>query len=354
MFRSLMGMKAVGMISGGLDSTIAACLMQRLGIEVLGVNFSTGFCLTDHQRLIANFSPADSKRRSKKLRNEALRAGSDLRFPVEIIDISAEYLPVVTNPKYGYGSAMNPCIDCRIFMLSRAKKYMEEVGGSFVFTGEVLGQRPMTQHRNTLALIARQSGLGGLLMRPLSAKLLSPTIPETEGWVKRDELLDIHGRGRTTQMELADAWGIDDYPQPAGGCCFLTDHNFARRLKDLLDHRPHAELHHQDFVLLKIGRHMRLSERTKLILGRDQGENEYIERFLSAYPQIKPDSIPGPTGVFQGTPSCPDIELAAGIAAHFAAPASQARVTFSISGLNDPLTVEADPLPPERIEPFRL
>lgn len=342
------------MISGGLDSTIAACLMQRLGVEVLGVNFSTGFCLTDHQRLIANFSPAGSKRRQKKLRNEALRAGSDLRFPVEIIDISAEYLPVVTNPKYGYGSAMNPCIDCRIFMLSRAKVYMDEVGAQFVFTGEVLGQRPMTQHRRTLDLIARKSGLGDHLLRPLSAQLLPATVPEREGWVKREDLLAISGRGRTKQMEIADEWGVDDYPQPAGGCCFLTDPNFARRLKDLLDHRPHSELGHEDFVLLKVGRHMRLSAQTKLILGRDQGENTYIEKFLSHHAQIRPEQLAGPTGLFQGTPSREEIETAAALAAYYTAPGTTSPIRFALSGVDGVDTVDALPIAADRIEAIRL
>ncbi|MEW6368038.1 MAG: hypothetical protein AB1714_25710 [Acidobacteriota bacterium] len=349
-----MSIRAVGMVSGGLDSTLAACLMQRLGIEVLGVNFSTGFCLTDHQRVIASLSPEGSKRRSRRLRNEALRAGSDLSFTVEIIDISAEYMPVVMNPRYGYGSAMNPCIDCRIFMLSKAKAYMEQVGASFVFTGEVLGQRPMTQHRRTLDLIAKQSGLGGLLLRPLSARLLPPTIAETEGWVRRDDLLAIRGRGRKAQVELAERWGIEDYPQPAGGCCFLTDAHFTGRLKDLLAHRPQADLRPQDFVLLKIGRHMRISPTCKLVLGRDQGENTFIERFLSEIPQIRPVSLPGPTGIIQGEPTETDLASIAAIAAHYTAPASKEPVEFRVQGIGPDRIISALPADPASIERLRL
>lgn len=349
-----MTIKAVGMISGGLDSTVAACLMREQGIEVVGVNFSTGFCLTDHQRLIANFSPDGSSRRKKKLRNEALRAGADLSFPVEIIDISSEYLPVVTNPRYGYGSAMNPCIDCRIFMLGKAKAFMEQIGAKFVFTGEVLGQRPMTQHARTLGLIARKSGLGRLLLRPLSAQLLPPTLPEDEGWVDRDRLQAIKGRGRGRQIELAASFGVTDYPQPAGGCCFLTDTNFAKRLRDLLEHRPHSELTHQDFVLLKLGRHMRLGPGTKLILGRDEGENTYIERFLKQLTQIRPKHIPGPTGVLQGDPSPAEIALAASIAAYYTSPKGTDPIELDCTDAASTRTVTAKPMTPAEIESYRL
>ncbi len=343
------------MISGGLDSTLAAYLLQRLGIDIQGVNFSTGFCLTEHQRIIANYSPIGSKRRDRNLRNEALRAGSDLRFPIEIIDISTDYLPIVTHPKYGYGSAMNPCIDCRIFMLGKAMNYMREVGAQFVFTGEVLGQRPMTQHRRTLDLISKNSGLGDFLLRPLSAKLLPPTLPEKEGWIRRDDLLDIQGRSRKRQMELADEWGVEDYPQPAGGCCFLTDRNYARRVRDLIDHRALSDLRHEDFLILKLGRHMRISPNTKIIIGRDQGENEYIERYLTSYPQMKPMTLPGPTTMILGSPSDDDIAKVTAIAALYTAPQTTIPVEFYLQGLDSgDMKVSAMPADPERIESYRL
>ena len=175
--------RAVGMLSGGLDSTLAAHLIAAQGVEVLGVSFSTGLCKSDHKRLVPR-----NLDDPKKLRNEALRAGSDLQIPVDIVDISREYLPIILHPKHGYGAHMNPCLDCRAFMLSRAKAYMEEHGAHFVFTGEVLGQRPMSQHRGALDLVAKESGLGRLLVRPLSARLLPATIPEEKGWLDRSRL----------------------------------------------------------------------------------------------------------------------------------------------------------------------
>lgn len=290
--------KAVGMLSGGLDSTLAAALVKRQGVEVFGVNFSTGFCVDDHKR--AGIRNDDRK---KPKRHEALRAGSDLEVPVEIIDVSKEYQDVVTRPKYGYGSAINPCIDCRIFMFRRAKRYMEEVGARFIFTGEVLGQRPMSQHRRALDIVARDSGLEGYLVRPLSARLLPPTEPEKCGWLDREQLGDISGRSRNKQMEIAERLGVADYPQPAGGCCALVDKNFARKLEDLWEAKGEKSYTTEEALLLKVGRHLRLSPRLKLIVGRDEGESRFLERYAEGRTLLRPASRKGATALTEGEPA---------------------------------------------------
>jgi len=263
--------KALGMISGGLDSTLAAKLMIDLGVEIEGVNFSTGFCVTEHSR---NFKTEEKKPFRP---NEALRLADELKFKMHIIDVSKDYLPVVQDPKYGYGANMNPCIDCRIFMFKRMRGLMDEFGASFMFTGEVLGQRPMSQHREALKTIESDSGLEGLVLRPLSAQLLDPTIPEIKGWVDREKLLALSGRSRKPQMALAKERGLEDYPQPAGGCCYLTDPVYAAKLRDLFDHNGKYNLTHEHVLMLKVGRHFRVSDRLKVIVGRNERENNFLK-----------------------------------------------------------------------------
>jgi tRNA-specific 2-thiouridylase len=268
------GIKAVGLLSGGLDSTLAARVLIEQGIEVVGLHYSTGFCMNDHRRALAR--PEEDPRR---MRNEGLRAGADLGIHIEILDAGEEYLRMVLNPKHGYGKRANPCIDCRIFMIHGAAEYMREHGGDFVFTGEVLGQRPMSQHMQALRMIERECGIEGYLLRPLSALHLPPTRPEELGWVDRGRLLDLHGRSRKPQIELSGKWGIEDYPQPSGGCCFLADENFARRFHDKREHTPVEAIRREEMILLKIGRHFRLSPSLKIIVARDQSENQFLTRF---------------------------------------------------------------------------
>jgi tRNA U34 2-thiouridine synthase MnmA/TrmU len=304
--------KAVGMLSGGLDSTVATALVKRQGVEVYGVNFSTGFCLDDHRR-----AGARNRDREKPKRSEPLRAGADLDVPIEIIDISEPYREVVANPKHGYGSAMNPCIDCRAFMFRRAKAYMEEIGAQFVFSGEVLGQRPMSQHRRAMDVIARESGLEGFLVRPLSAKLLDPTEPEKRGWLDREKLGDISGRSRKKQMELAKEFGIEDFPQPAGGCCYLIDENYARKLRDLWEHKGERTYTLEEALLLKVGRHLRLSPSAKLIVGRDESENNFLRRYAAGRVALTARDAPGALALMEGVPAPGDMEAAAGVAAYY-------------------------------------
>ena len=329
--------RALGLLSGGLDSTLSARVIQEQGVDVVGLHFSTGFCVADRHRVLGNPSNPE-----KPYRNEALRAGADLRVPVEIIDIKDEYLPkVVLNPKYGYGSGMNPCIDCRIFMLQKTKQIMEDRGFHFVFTGEVLGQRPMSQRRTPLDDIADESGLGSLLLRPLSAKLLAPSIPEERGWVDRQQLYDISGRSRKRQMELADRFGIIDYPQPAGGCCFLPDENFARKLRDFLAYSG-SDVSTDDMMLLKVGRHFRLGDGVKAVVGRDQGENAYLERFTEGRGEVWVDDYPSPLTLVEGHPSAQELEVACRITARYSDGRDQESVSvkWRLGEMRGQLTVE--------------
>jgi len=298
---------AIGLISGGLDSTLAACVLREQGLRVIGLNFSTGFCKTEARRVMNR--PDEPPER---LRHEGLRAGADADIPIEVLDIAEEYLKLVLNPKHGYGKVMNPCIDCRIFMLHRARDYMREVGGHFVFTGEVLGQRPMSQHRRALRQIEKEAELEGYLLRPLSARLLEATIPEKEGWVDRERLPAISGRSRKVQMELAERFGVQDYPQPSGGCCFLTDANFGNRFRDKIDHTGADRIAPEDLVFLKVGRHMRLSSAVKIIVGRDEPENNFLERYRKGRWAVEALDCSSPLTLVEGDP---DAETRARIAA---------------------------------------
>jgi tRNA U34 2-thiouridine synthase MnmA/TrmU len=284
-------MKAIALISGGLDSTLAAGLIERQGIEVVPLHFKIGFAHRDRE------------------------VTNNLDIEPKIIDVAQDFLDILKNPRYGFGSNMNPCIDCKIFMLAKAKDLMPEFNAEFVVTGEVLGQRPMSQNRQTLRLIEEKSGLEGLLLRPLSAKLLSETIPEQKGWVSRDKLLDFNGRSRKPQLELARTLGIKGFAQPAGGC-LLTDPEFSKRLKDLI---AHQELNSDNVELLKIGRHFRLADNAKLIVGRNEEEDSRLLEMGqdNDYLFLPPEETAGPTSLGRGILSQKLIQLACGITAHY-------------------------------------
>ena len=246
--------KAVALFSGGLDSILAVKLIQEQGIEAKGVNFKTPFFGLD----------------------EAFMIAKDLDIDLKIIDITGELLEVLKNPKHGFGKNMNPCIDCHTLMFKQAGEYMTKIGASFVFSGEVLGERPMSQNRNSLSIIERESGLEGRILRPLSALLLPETIPEKEGLVDRNKLWDISGRSRKRQMELAAKMNLKDYPSPAGGCK-LTEPGFSKRLRDLFTQK---KISLEEIELLKLGRHFRLSRDIKLVVGRNKEENEQLKDFF--------------------------------------------------------------------------
>jgi len=347
--------KALGLVSGGLDSTLALALMKEQDVEVEGVNFSTGFCFTDHHRAMG--SPRH------KLRNEALRAGADLGVPVTVIDISQKYFDdVLLRPKHGYGANMNPCLDCRAYMLARAREHMEKVGADFVFTGEVLGQRPKSQYRHALGVVAEESGLGDRLLRPLSARLLPPTLPEREGWVDREKLLAISGRSRKTQIEEVQRLGldVDDIPQPAGGCCFLTDEAYARKLRDWLDHQERPRHDQEAFVLLKVGRHLRLSDDLKVIVGRDEAENRFLATFRRGRWEFWARDFTGPTVLVEAQRDLrwEEIERVAAITARYGHGRDEGRLTvcYRVPGETGELLSAVDQRPTEEVEvsPSRL
>ena len=265
---------------------VATELIRAQGIEVLGLFFETPF-----------FSSPT-----------ALKSAQNINLPIEVIDIWDPHLAILKNPKHGYGENMNPCIDCHALMIRKAGEMLEEEGASFIITGEVLGQRPMSQNRKSLSIVASESGFEGLILRPLSAKRLPLTLPEERGWVKRDELMGFSGRSRKPQMALAKKLNIDEYPSPAGGC-LLTDKEFSRRLRDLLS--SDAPFERRDIELLKLGRHFRIGSKTKLIVGRNRNENKTI-RSLSKEKDLllTTVSVPGPTVLVLGDIT-PEVEALA-------------------------------------------
>lgn len=336
--------KAVALISGGLDSMLAAKLMLDQGISVEGLNFFTGFCVEGHTHAIRK------QDKTKNKRNNALWCAEQLGIKLHIIDIVEDYKNVVINPKYGYGAHLNPCLDCKIFMVKRAKAWMEENGFDFIVTGEVVGQRPMSQRKDTLPLVQKQAGIFDLLVRPLCAQNLPPTLPEREGWIDREKLLNIHGRGRKKQIAIAKAAGFHDHAQPAGGCCFLTDKSYAKKLNDLWEHRGEKRYELDDIMLLKIGRHLRPKQNFKMIISREEGEANFLEGYRKQFQHFRPMSHFGSLVLIEGVLQEEDILLAAQITARFSQGKNEAHVDIQFNDLDGSgrlLTVK--PLPQEAI-----
>lgn len=293
--------KAVALLSGGLDSTLAVLVMKRLGVEVTAVTFLTHFgCdISDSSSCSKNPFPAAEK----------------FGFTVKLCHLADKFIDIVKKPRHGHGRNMNPCIDCRILMLSEGKELMRLLGADFIITGEVLGQRPMSQRRETFPLIDREAGVSGYVLRPLSAKLLNPALPETEGLISRDDLYAFSGRSRKPQMALAEEFGLTDYPNPAGGC-LLTEPNYAWRLRELLNVNSNPSM--RELNLLRIGRHFRVSPSVKIIAGRNEGENDLLEK------QIGPgefhmwaENRKSPLVLITGTPGEADVLTAASICARY-------------------------------------
>lgn len=292
--------KAIALLSGGLDSILAIKLILQQGIEVEAVNFLTVFCncTSRGKTCLASKSAADQ-----------------LGIKLKVFEVSSDYFEVVKNPKHGYGRNLNPCLDCRIFMFKKAKEYMIESGASFIVTGEVLGERPMSQRKEAIRIIEKESGLDGLIVRPLSAKLFEVSIPEKEKWVDREKFLEIEGRSRKPQIALATSFGINDYPCPAGGC-LLTDKSFAERMRDLMKHSPDFDTN--DVNLIKTGRLFRLSDLAKIVVGRDEAQNE---RLLNLAREgdlcFQPANTTGPIGIGRGVFNEEDLLRAAGIISRY-------------------------------------
>jgi tRNA U34 2-thiouridine synthase MnmA/TrmU len=305
---------AIALFSGGLDSALSILLLLKQDIEVTALTFMTHFgCdLGDRSSCGSNPYPAAEK----------------FGFNVKLMHLGQKFVDIVENPKFGRGKHMNPCVDCRILMLSEAKAYMEMIGADFVTTGEVIGQRPFSQVRHRLNLTANEAGLKGKLLRPLSAKLLPATEAELNGLVDREQLEGISGRGRHRQIELAKEFGLEDYPTPASGC-LLTDAGYSNRLRDLIAHVD--RLTFDDLNLLRVGRHFRLDRDTKVIVGRNEEDNNRIMAYRTEHHVVleAPD-VGSPVTLLIGPATEDNLRKAAMITARYS------------SGKNDPsVLVEA-------------
>lgn len=303
--------KAVALISGGLDSLLAAKVIMEQGIHVEGINFFTGFCVEGHTHAIRK------KDKAKPKRNNALWVAEQLGIKLHIIDVIEEYKDVLINPKHGYGANLNPCLDCKVFMVNKAKQWIEENAFDFIITGEVIGQRPMSQRKDTMPVIAKESGADDRLLRPLCGQNLPATLPEKEGWINREGLYGFSGRTRKPQMALAEKYGFTDYAQPAGGCCFLTDKSYSTKLVDLWTVRGHKEYELDDIMLLKVGRHIRPNKNFKMIIAREDGENKFLQGYRKTFVSMSPVSHGGPVVLIDGKPNEDDLTLAARIAARY-------------------------------------
>lgn len=339
--------RAVALISGGLDSLLATRVIQDHGVHVEGVNFFTGFCVEGHTHAIRD------RTHKKPKRNNALWVAEQLGIKLHIIDISEEYKDIVLNPRHGYGQNLNPCLDCKIFMVGKALELglIDDLDFDFVVTGEVIGQRPKSQRRETMPIIAKESGANDRLLRPLSALHLPPTLPEREGWVNREQLFGFHGRNRKPQMALAEKYGFSDYAQPAGGCCFLTDETYSNKLRDLWEARDSRDYQLDDIMLLKIGRHIRPRPHFKLIIGREEGENRFLAGYRNRFTHLSVTNHPGPLALIDGHLNTTDTELAARIVARYSQGryADKVLVTVSsVSGVNQ--DIEVVPMAPHQLE----
>jgi hypothetical protein len=283
--------RALGLLSGGLDSALAARLLLDQGIDVVGLHLE---------------SPT-------ACRSDVREVARDLGIPLEVRAKGEEYLRLLRAPRFGYGKNMNPCIDCRAFMFALAGPVMESVGAAFLFTGEVVGQRPMSQTQHAIRLVEREAGLEGKVLRPLSAHVLPETEAEQRGWVDRSRLLGLFGRGRTAQLALADAYGLAHYQSPGGGC-LLTDAIFSRKLVDLFEHTPAGQESMDDVALLRLGRHFRVGDALKIVLGRDRDENRALAALMHpGWWSIEPDGFNGPTALVCGPRTEKTLEQAIGL-----------------------------------------
>jgi len=325
--------KAVALFSGGLDSLLAVRIMLNMNIHVYAIHFKTPF---SSQR-------KDSVEQVKK-------AARVLNIDLTTYSFGKEYIEMVKQPQFGYGKNMNPCIDCRILMLKEAKKYMDKLRADLIITGEVLGERPMTQNKKAITLIEKESGLSGKIIRPLSAKLLEPTIVEKSGLIKRDMLFAISGRSRKPQIKLAETLGITSYPTPAGGC-LLTDPIFAKKLQNAF---RYGEDSINDMLLLQYGRHFRLPSGAKTIVGRNQGENETISAFLQRKDIcFEVLDAPSPRVILRNSKGENDILISASICLRYSDLKEETGKVFYWSEGNDKKIVIAKKIQPGDLQKMR-
>jgi hypothetical protein len=331
--------KALALFSGGLDSILAVRLMQEQDIDVEAITFALPF---------AGCSGDDTEREP-----ESARVAKQLGIPVRVIRFGSEFLELIRTPRHGYGKGVNPCIDCRIHMLVKAREYMKECGADFIVTGEVLGQRPMSQRYDAMRVVERESGLEGLLLRPLSAQHFEPTVPEQEGWVDRERLAAIKGRSRKEQMRLATELGVKEYPTPGGGC-LLTEVSFAPKVRDLFENCD--RLDPRDFRLLSIGRHFRLGEGCKLIIGRDERDNQRLEQALQqGETTLRWMDGNTPLGMLTGVQGEEQLELASRLLLRYtrAEKGSTCRVRVTVDG-RESIREVAHTVNEEELERYRI
>jgi len=330
--------KAVALLSGGLDSTLAVLLLRRQGIEVTAVTFLTHF----------GCDAGDSSSCSSDSSSNAAKYG----FAVKLCHLADKFIEIVKSPKFGHGRNMNPCIDCRILMLREAKVLMEMTGADFVATGEVVGQRPMSQRRETLPMIDREAGLYGHVLRPLSAKLLKPTVPELEGLVDREGLMGFSGRNRKPQMALAREFGLTDYPNPAGGC-LLTDPIFAHRLKELLLRNPGPSF--RDLALLRVGRHFRGPGGKRIVVGRDEAENAKLKSLTEEGDfNIWVEGHGSPLTLLESGAGGEDIRAAASLCARYSDARNISMVSVTVSNGSGSYRLDAAPAHASAVESMRI
>ena len=324
--------RALAMLSGGLDSVLAAKLIKDQGIDVIGICFKSYFFNEDN----------------------AIKMARQIDIPLEVLDISKEHFEMVKNPKYGYGKNINPCIDCHSMMFRIAGELLEKFKADFIITGEVLNQRPMSQNRNALDIVKKESKFQDKILRPLCAKRLEPTVMELEGLVDRNKLLDINGRGRKAQMELAKSFNIVDYPSPAGGCK-LTEPNYSIRLKDLLNNDKNIS--EKDILLLKFGRHFRSSSDSKIVSTRTQDEYNEVYKLLTEEDLIFiTENFKGSTIIVVGNPCKEDIYIASKICARYSKATNDLIVSVKYGRFKSDLNekIQVTPATNEEIQKYIL
>jgi tRNA-uridine 2-sulfurtransferase len=325
--------KAIGLLSGGLDSVLAVALIKKQGIDVTGLLIRTGF--TDHKEI-----SADGKR---SVEDTAKALG--IKFRIE--NIQEEYWDTLLYPKYGYGKNVNPCLDCHLHMIKVAARVMKEEGADFVFTGEVIGQRPKSQLAHQMKIALQESGIEGRLLRPLSALRLEPTIPELEGLVDRSQLKGFEGRGRTPQLALAKELGVQDLAVAAGGNCYLIVPEYGNRFKDLLKQYGKENFPKEDAPLLRIGRHFRISENAKLLISRDESEYHLLKPFMKTRIVFELVDVLGAIGVGSGEFSQEDMVIASRLLARYSKASGEDEVKVHIHLLEKSWDIITTPLPPD-------